>query len=204
MSAESREPPGPTLPGRPPTVAPVRAVVDAGSVSTTYIRAGAGTPVVILRPGAPARAVGRGLLPHLAPHFRVIEPESCSPSGRAVDAGDGVAFSSWLREFLDGLGLARVSLVVQETVAVRALSFAIAHPGRVGGLVLVHDDADDPRSPTLMHPDHLGRSGHPVLTLRMPDTAGELPGDVVATVVAFLKESAGGATGRTAAPGARD
>lgn len=173
--------------------APVRAVVDAGSISTTYVRAGSGDPVVILRANTQTASAGASLLLDLSRDFRVIEPELIAPIVEATTGGDSVAFSCWLREFLDGLGIARAGLVAEESVAARVLSFALADPGRVSGVVLVFNDVEDPRLPSVARPDHLGQSGHSLLVLQVPSDAHELPGAAVENVVAFLARAAGDA-----------
>src|SRR5690348_3034163 len=86
-----------------------RAAVDAGTTCTRYVRAGAGAPVLVLDPDlAPGGAPG-ALVLALATRFRVVTPEIAELGLAGDPAFDaGLAFSAWLRQFLDGLGLPRV------------------------------------------------------------------------------------------------
>lgn len=161
-------------PGAPPlAVAPIRAVVQAGSTETRYCRAGSGAPVLLLGAGGMAGPFVLPLFHALAGSFRVIAPE---PPGDA--GGDGVPVCRWLRDVIDGLGLARPSIVADESLGVACLSFALADPERVERLVLVRRDGalDDPLE------DALALSGHPLLLLH----AGEDVERCAAELTRFL------------------
>lgn len=145
-----------TLPAgsAPPDPTITRAQVDAGAVQTRYARAGTGAPVVLLAP-VPDGDAADPLVAGLARGFRVVAPEA----PRLADT----AFSAWLRGFLDGLGLARVSLVAREAYALRALGFSITDPLRVDRLALLYADCGDPAITAAPEPERLGYSGHPLL-----------------------------------------
>lgn len=104
-----------------------RAVVRVGDTVVEYSRTGSGRPVVLL--GLPSRS---GLRPALSQHFKLVVPES-GPSGD---------FATWLRCFLDGLGLSEVDLVGGETLARPALDFAVMEPDRIKRLVLLPSAAE--------------------------------------------------------------
>ena len=164
MSTESSEP----ALTAPSTAVPsaTRATVHAGAHATVYLRAGQGEPVVLLcaRPRRP-------LLATLAARFRVIAPELPRHALPPAD-GSPVPFSAWLRDFLDGLGVGRASVVAEERFALRTLNFALTDPTRVHRVALLFRDAPDPALSAGALPDLLGRAGHPLLVHREPDTGG--------------------------------
>jgi hypothetical protein len=124
----------------------VRATVDAGGLSTSYARAGTGLTVVLLASDA---TLGTWLLATLAEHCRVFLPET--PAGHV--------FPEWLRGFLDGLGLGRVSFVATDELAAPVLGFAASDIARVERLVLLQRDVVHPllvyTSPTPLLVRHL-------------------------------------------------
>lgn len=98
---------------------PVRASVCAGGVETDYVRVGRGVPVLLLAaPDDPDRDT---LLRSLGAQARVIAPR--------IPAG--VDFASWLRDFLDGVGVLPVRIVATGALVTPALEFAAADPSRV-------------------------------------------------------------------------
>ena len=164
-------------PPSPPT-SPIhltRALVDAGTISTSYIRAGVGAPLLLLDPLVPADGSCVPLLLPLAAHFRVLAPAvpaAFSATGRRSQAAHATAFSTWLRGFLDGLGLPPVSIVARDECALPSLSFCLTDAPRVERLVLTHRDAEDPALGGETLPDRLDRSGVPILLLRDDPGAG--------------------------------
>jgi pimeloyl-ACP methyl ester carboxylesterase len=166
---------------------PVRAIVDTGVVSTPYTRAGAGRSVVLLATdtgaGAPRLA---SLLAPLATHFRVFAPEL--PDALSADPEALAAFSCWLRDFLDGLGVSRASLVASETLASRALRFAASHGGRVDRVVLLVRESSDPLVASPPEDDLVDSSRIPVLLRCIASVAEEDVG-AVADVIAFLRDA---------------
>jgi hypothetical protein len=107
------------------TAEPVRATVFAGGVETEYYRSGSGSPVLLLLtpPGDPDRD---RLIRLLSPRARVIAPR--------IPAA--VEFSSWLRDFLDGIGMLPVHIIAAEALSAPALLFAAADPSRVEQVTL--------------------------------------------------------------------
>lgn len=102
------------------TAEPVRATVFAGGVETEYYRSGSGSPVLLLLlpPGDPDRD---RIMRVLSPRARVIAPKMPV----AVD------FTSWLRDFVDGVGVVPVHLVATKAFEVPARDFAASDPARV-------------------------------------------------------------------------
>ena len=102
------------------TAEPVRATVLAGGVETEYHRCGSGSPVVLLLmdSGDPDRDRTMRVLSSRA---RVIAPRIPA----AVD------FSSWLRDFLDGVGVEPVHIVATTAFEVPAREFAASDPTRI-------------------------------------------------------------------------
>src|SRR4051812_46201644 len=106
------------------------AQVRAADHSTRYQRfgAGAGTPVVILLPAASEANVWPELFDSLAEQRRVYLPDLPDESG---------AFAARMCAFLDGVGLAPVTVIAPGSFCVPALEFALLEPERVARLVLV-------------------------------------------------------------------
>lgn len=117
-----------------PGVPAVRATVCAGSAETRYLRAGRG-PNVLLLPGADAE-IRQRLLASLSTRFRVVVPETEAQLG-VLDGNQAEAGAAWLRDFLDGLGIQRVSLVAAGETEAAALRFTQGEPERVERLVLL-------------------------------------------------------------------
>ena len=100
---------------------------------TRYVRRGVGPPVVVLRAGDGDADLWPELLETIAARCRLIVPE-------VPGAGAGVVcpdFASWIRGFLDGVGLPPVALVAAGAFCVPALELALLDPDRLAGLVLV-------------------------------------------------------------------
>ena len=91
-----------------------------------YRRAGAGRPLVVLRGGP--ESLWPDLDDDLATHFRVVTPELPS------DCEDVAA---WARQFLEGVGLDRVTLLAADPCCVAALELALLNAYQVERLVLV-------------------------------------------------------------------
>jgi len=118
------------------------AQVRAADQVTRYLRSGAGVPVLVLDVAtsagheldgatdvpAPDVGVWPELLTELPNHSRLILPEIPT---------DGPRFTSWLRGFIDGIGLAPVTLIASGPICVSAMEFTLSDPERVQRLVLV-------------------------------------------------------------------
>jgi pimeloyl-ACP methyl ester carboxylesterase len=144
----------------PPAI--IEATVHTPHSATVYRRAGRGAPVLLLA-GRQARArLEAELMPVLAAHFLAIAPETDGANA----AASGAAEAGRLRDLIDGLGLERPSIVVDETFGVAALGFAIADPERVRRLIVLCRDRDALNGFGESVDDALARAGHRFLLLR--------------------------------------
>jgi 2-hydroxy-6-oxo-octa-2,4-dienoate hydrolase len=115
--------------------------VDAGGVTTNYLDAGSGPPVVLVHgsgPGVSAYANWRLTVPALATEHRVLAPDMAGFGFSAKPGGYGMDL--WLRQlhgFLDALDLEQVSLVGNSFGGGLAIAFADRWPERVDRLVLM-------------------------------------------------------------------
>lgn len=161
------------------------ALLVTGATETSYHRAGAGAPVLLLFPGGLADPLGARLFERLADRFRVIAPVQPAEVGK----GGAVPVSKWLRDLVDGLGLVRASIVADEPCAGAALGFALMELERVAGVVAVCRDPADPARPVGVVEDRLQHSAHGLLVVSV-DPAGDLARGAAAAVhqmVPFLE-----------------
>ena len=125
----------------------VEAEVHAGGTRTRYLRAGAG-PTLLLLHGAGERAeVWTLWIERLASRFRVLAPDRRWRSRRRgpLPPGEAAARGTWLRDFLDGLGVETVRIVASGEGAEIAERFAAKYPERVTALLRVDPaEAADP------------------------------------------------------------
>ena len=98
----------------------MRATVFAGGVETEYYRSGSGSPVLLLLmpPGDSDRD---RIMRVLSPRARVLAPK----------VPQAAEFSSWLRDFLDGVGVVPVHIVATAAFALHARDFAASDPASV-------------------------------------------------------------------------
>lgn len=113
--------------------------VDAGGLSTFYIDAGEGPPVVLLHG---LGATNTSFLPtflDLCRDHRVIAPDlpGFGDSDKPIRSYDPEFFAGWLLSFLDALGLQRVDLVGNSMGGRVALETALRAPDRVGHVALL-------------------------------------------------------------------
>lgn len=111
----------------------VEAVVQAGPMTTWYVRAGQGLPVLLLMRQGPRTTSGAPLFRRLAAEFRVVAP--VCPTGEWVDSGPGDA-ATWLRGLMDGLGLVEARVVVDESLAPALAPFLESDRDRVRGVLV--------------------------------------------------------------------
>lgn len=105
-----------------------RAVVQSGHTITSYLRAGAGRPVVLLSRSLTDGAAPDTLVRTLGASFRVLVPQLPTEPEPLAD---------WLVPFLDGLGLAEVAAVADHALAPALLRFAHAEPDRISRIVIL-------------------------------------------------------------------
>jgi pimeloyl-ACP methyl ester carboxylesterase len=108
------------------------AQVRAADHVTRYTRCGSGHPVIVLYPieqdAADVECRTEDLVDRLAQHHRVIVPEIPTT---------GIRFATWLRGFIDGMGLPALTLVATGSACMPALEFVLTDPERVDRLVLI-------------------------------------------------------------------
>ena len=138
--------------------------------------------MVVLLDAEVGAARRHDILDMLAARCRVVAPD-LSAVGVLAPRGDvgSTGFSTWLRGFLDGLGILCAHLVAREPFAARALNFCLMDPLRVDRLVLFHRDTVDPAVVAESAPDLLAGTGQPLLVRREPE-----PGDCADDVLRFL------------------
>ncbi len=117
--------------------------VVAGGISTNYLEAGSGDPVVFIHgsgPGVTAYANWRLSLPLLAEKFHCYAPDMAGFGFTERPEGVTYGLQVWVDQilgFIDALGLQRVSLVGNSFGGAIALRFAVDHPDRLDKLVLM-------------------------------------------------------------------
>lgn len=117
--------------------------VAANGISTNYLEAGKGDPVVFVHgsgPGVTAYANWRLTLPVLAGRFHCYALDMVGFGFTERPPGIAYHLQTWVDQlvgFLDSLGLAKVSLVGNSFGGAVALSLAATHPDRVERLVLM-------------------------------------------------------------------
>lgn len=115
-----------------------RATVYAGITATDYVRAGNGETVLLLT----WQHAEHPLFVPLTRAFRVIAPElPCRIVDCVGEACRSPSFALWLRDFLDGLGIPRVSIVADESFALDAFRFSLTEPTRVDRVAVVIRDS---------------------------------------------------------------
>lgn len=108
------------------------AEVRVGEHVTRYIRRGSGPSVVLLGADADANPLWSPLLESVAATHRVVIPQVPL---------DGADRSTWLREFIEGLGLSAVAVIAGAALCEAALDLAALDDFTVRKLVLLPDDA---------------------------------------------------------------
>ncbi|XVS61355.1 alpha/beta fold hydrolase [Actinosynnema sp. CA-299493] len=111
-----------------------RLILDDGEL--TYHRRGEGPPVVLLHAGGLGVAVWDRQFDLLARDHTVVRYDARG-HGESSPVTGPYAHHEDLRDLLDGLGLDRPTLVGLSLGARTAIDFAVTHPDRVAGLVLV-------------------------------------------------------------------
>ncbi|HEX2030086.1 MAG TPA: alpha/beta fold hydrolase [Actinomycetota bacterium] len=118
---------------------PVARTAAAGPLSTFYLEAGQGPPVVLLHG---LGATNASLLPtlwDLARDHRVLVPDmpGFGDSSKPLRRYDSAFFARWLEAFLDEAGVERADLVGNSMGGRVAIEMGLVHPERTGRLVLL-------------------------------------------------------------------
>jgi pimeloyl-ACP methyl ester carboxylesterase len=114
----------------------VEAVVQTGPTETRYVRAGKGAPVLLLFDDGAIAAVASQLLETLVSEFRLLLPALTGHGTDLAEAGQG-SFSTWLRNFMDGLGIDLFAVITTTSYADAIAAFATTDPDRIRGVVVL-------------------------------------------------------------------
>ena len=104
-----------------------------------YRDAGEGEVLLFIHGMAGSSATWRAVLPRLAKKYRVVAPDLLGHGESDKPRGDYSlgAFAVWLRDFLDELGVTRVTVVGQSLGGGVAMQFVYQHPDYCERLVLI-------------------------------------------------------------------
>ena len=133
-----------------------RAVVQSGHTTTSYLRAGAGRPVVLLSSWGPGHMVYDTLVATLGSAYRLLVPQLPVPHQ---------PLGAWLVPFLDGLGLTQVAVIVDADRAPDLVHFAQVDPDRISRIVILSPDTPS---------GHVKGPTQPILSLSVEGPAGVL------------------------------
>jgi 4,5:9,10-diseco-3-hydroxy-5,9,17-trioxoandrosta-1(10),2-diene-4-oate hydrolase len=111
----------------------------AGSVNTTYLSAGTGTPLILLHGAGAGAVTWYPSFSSLSKRFWVIAPDivGYGESEKPDAAYDRPYFANWLKDFLSALSISRAHVVGLSQGGAIALQFVLENPGAVDKLVLV-------------------------------------------------------------------
>lgn len=173
---------------------PVLASVTVGALETRYARAGRGATTVVIAPALDSldalQWTEQSIFHSIATSRRVLV--ASPPTAIASRHG----FSRWLTDFLDGIGIARTSIVATAMHALHALHFSLHHGDRVERLMLVGSDSlapDESVAGCIGDEAMIGVPSVPILlvpgTLHHPSAASRR------AISRFLAEQGGDAVG---------
>ena len=116
-----------------------RETTFAGTIKTSYLRTGYGSPVIFLHGGGAGAVAWYHVIKDLSKFIFAIAPDlvGYGESDKPYASYDRHFFSQWLKDFTDTLGLETCVLVGHSLGGAIALQFALDHPERVRRLVLV-------------------------------------------------------------------
>lgn len=138
-------------------------MVEAAGVDTFYLEAGSGPPVILLHGLGATNASMLPPLWDLARDHRVIAPDlpGFGGSSKPIRSYDFPFFASWLKAFMDALGIEKASLVGNSLGGRIALEAGLSLPDRIDRMVLLCP------SPAFLH----GRQYVPLVKLLRPELA---------------------------------
>jgi pimeloyl-ACP methyl ester carboxylesterase len=118
---------------------PKPAVVRARGVDTFYMEAGSGKPIVLLHGLGATNASMLPPLWDLARDHRVLAPDlpGFGESGKPVRTYDCAFFASWLKDFLDQVGVKKAILVGNSLGGRISLEAGLTMPERIERMVLL-------------------------------------------------------------------
>lgn len=168
--------------------------LKSDGIETRYRRQGSGPSVLLLAPGDRAELPFR----RLAEEFRVVQPLSRSDeaSQGATASGTGPGGDCWIRGIIDGLGLGRCALVALDSSCLAGLGFALSDPDRVSALAMVLPDPWESGCVAEVEVELFDRDVPIMVVRRASDGSSRASeGDGLESVLRFLRERAGGASG---------
>ncbi|HYE34204.1 alpha/beta fold hydrolase [Methylocaldum sp.] len=117
----------------------VDVAVPEAVISTEYLMAGNGPPVVFLHGIADSAHTWQWVMPILARSYRVFAPSlpGFGQSDKPAVPYSPEFFTKFVSAFLDALGLQRVCLVGNSLGGLVAMRLALSAPARVSALVLI-------------------------------------------------------------------
>jgi pimeloyl-ACP methyl ester carboxylesterase len=117
--------------------------IQAMGLATNYHDMGSGDPIILLHgsgPGVSGWANWGRIMPTLAQRFRVIAPDLAGYGYTQLDSSAQYTMDYWLQhlhEFIDALGLTKVSLVGNSFGGALATNFNLRYPGRIKRAVVM-------------------------------------------------------------------
>ena len=145
------------------------AEVRVGEHVTRYVRRGTGPSVVLVGADANTNPVVLPLLTKLAPNHRLIVPQTPTVDDLA----------SWLRGFIEGLGLAEIALITGDAPAAAAAELAAADDFTIRKLVVLPQTSPQP-----------GSNGKHCSDRVLWVDAAWTPDDAVARIATFIADEA--------------
>lgn len=130
-----------------------RAVVRIGTTTTEYLRAGAGRPVLLLRPPTGDTATWEAIVATISGSLRVIMPDTLPDEEQLGD---------WFCGLLEGLGLDDVAIVADGSYGRVAIALAAGEPERVSRCVLLATAANAAGDGVIHQPLLLLPAGRPI------------------------------------------
>ncbi|MGX2040227.1 alpha/beta fold hydrolase [Methylocaldum sp. MU1018] len=117
----------------------VDVTLPEAAISTEYLMAGDGPPIVLLHGIADSAHTWQWVMPLLARNYRVIAPSlpGFGESDKPAVPYSPEFFTRFVSAFLDALGLQRVCIVGNSLGGLVAMRLALSAPARVSALVLI-------------------------------------------------------------------
>ncbi len=114
--------------------------IDVAGIRTHYLRAGTGSPLVLLHGLGDSAQDWQWVMPSLAERYRVYAPDLPGSGASAKPSADYSPrfYARFIHNFLDALGVADAVVAGHSFGGLAAICFALAAPTRVRALVLAN------------------------------------------------------------------